>query len=214
MNEFLTCSHWKYKIITMTTLSSLAAPELYSDNIQCDQWWQLSLWQPFDFIAVKVKGIHLEKVSTMLSSHLYHEDIMAWQCSLHYWPFERGIHQLLVDSPHKGSVMCSLDGFSIFSLNKLLAAGDLRCHDTHVRMRQTWVTMYLVRVFQWWFLLPYPPSLLYHLLLRTSRVYVDRLTMQLTPLTCTPPAVRLPASTQHHHKHIKPHAFHQQINQK
>ena len=26
-----------------------------------------------------------------------------------YWPFVRGIHQLLVDSPHKGPVMCRYD---------------------------------------------------------------------------------------------------------
>ena len=30
---------------------------------------------------------------------------MACKCFLHYWPFVRGIHHELVDSPHKGLVM-------------------------------------------------------------------------------------------------------------
>ena len=38
----------------------------------------------------------------------------------HYWPFVRGIHQSLVDSPHKGLVMWSFDVFFLVSLNKLL----------------------------------------------------------------------------------------------
>ena len=38
-----------------------------------------------------------------------HYDVMTWTHFLNYWPFVWGIHQLLVDSPHKGSVMQSFD---------------------------------------------------------------------------------------------------------
>ena len=31
-----------------------------------------------------------------------HDDVIKWKHFPHYWPFMRGIHQSLVDSPHKG----------------------------------------------------------------------------------------------------------------
>ena len=31
-----------------------------------------------------------------------HDDVIKWKHFSHYWPFVRGIHQALVDSPHKG----------------------------------------------------------------------------------------------------------------
>ena len=35
----------------------------------------------------------------------FHDEVMTWECFPHYWPFVRGIHQSLVDCPHKGSVI-------------------------------------------------------------------------------------------------------------
>ena len=49
-----------------------------------------------------------------------HDDDVTWKCFLHYWPFVKGIHQSLVDSPHKGPVMQSSHIFFVVSLNKLL----------------------------------------------------------------------------------------------
>ena len=48
--------------------------------------------------------------------------VLMWKSFLHYWPFVRGIHQWLVDSPHKWPIMhtYSLDAFFIASLIKLL----------------------------------------------------------------------------------------------
>ena len=34
--------------------------------------------------------------------HWHHDDIIKWKHFPHYWPLVRGIHQSLVDSPHKG----------------------------------------------------------------------------------------------------------------
>ena len=61
-----------------------------------------------------------------------HDDIIKWKAFPHYWTFERGIHQLPVNSPHKGqwhgafmfSLICSwINGW----VNKH-ETGDLRCH--------------------------------------------------------------------------------------
>ena len=46
-----------------------------------------------------------------------HDDIMTWRCFPHYWPFVQGIHQLLVDSQHKGPVMQSCFLLTLYVLN-------------------------------------------------------------------------------------------------
>ena len=69
-----------------------------------------------------VKGIHLPGAFSMQSTRVSnterasaefhphtHVDYMTWKHFLHYWHFVRGIHQSLVDSRHKGSVMQHFD---------------------------------------------------------------------------------------------------------
>ena len=63
-----------------------------------------------------------------------HDDVILWKHFPPYWPFVRGIHWSLLNSPHK----CQWRG-ALFSLicawmnawvnNK--EAGDLRCHGAH-----------------------------------------------------------------------------------
>ena len=48
-----------------------------------------------------------------------HDDIMMWTHFQHYWPFVLGIHQLLVDSQHKGPIKQSSDGFFVVNLDQL-----------------------------------------------------------------------------------------------
>ena len=48
----------------------------------------------------------------------HHGDVTQWRRFLRYWPFLREIHQLLVDSPHKGPVMRALLFFFDVSLSK------------------------------------------------------------------------------------------------
>ena len=55
-----------------------------------------------------------------LSRHGLHNDIMIWKRFQHYWPFVCGIHQSLVDSPHKGPVAWIFDVSFGVTLNKLL----------------------------------------------------------------------------------------------
>ena len=45
---------------------------------------------------------------------------MTWKHFPYYWPFVRGTHQSLVDSPHKGPVMQSFDVSFVVSQIKLL----------------------------------------------------------------------------------------------
>ena len=70
-----------------------------------------------------------------------HDEAMPWKCFLHYWPFVMGIHQWLVDSPHKGPVMQNFNDFFDISLNKLLKKqwDCCSCHDVHV-MCLSWIS--------------------------------------------------------------------------
>ena len=49
-----------------------------------------------------------------------HYDVMTWKRFPRNWPFVRGMHRSLVDSPHKGPVMWGFDVYFAVSLNKLL----------------------------------------------------------------------------------------------
>ena len=59
---------------------------------------------------------------------------MAWKYFLHYWYSVRGIHQSVVDSPHKEPVMLSFDvplllPWMSFWTNS--QGSSLRCYDVH-----------------------------------------------------------------------------------
>ena len=64
-----------------------------------------------------------------------HDDVIKWKHFPHNWPFVRGIHRSLVNSPHKGqwrealkfSLICTL----INGLVNNREAGDLRRHQAH-----------------------------------------------------------------------------------
>ena len=71
-----------------------------------------------------------------LSAFLNHDDVIKWKHFPRYWPFVRGIHRSLVNSPHK----CQWRGALIFSLICLWIngwvnnreAGDLRRYRAHL----------------------------------------------------------------------------------
>ena len=62
-------------------------------------------------------------------------DVIKWKHFLRYWPYVQGIHQSLVNSPHKGqwrgalmfSLICTW--FNSWVNNR--QAGDLRCRHAH-----------------------------------------------------------------------------------
>ena len=70
--------------------------------------WTLvkSSWR---FVSLVIHWIKMKSSQRIIGC--LNDYIMAWTDFVYYWPFVRGIHQLLVDSPHKGPVMQS---FNIF----------------------------------------------------------------------------------------------------
>ena len=71
---------------------------------------ELYLWHHIMFIPSSILCLYMP----------IHDDIMPWKHFLHYWLFVRGIHQSLVDSPHRGPVMHSIGVFFAINPNKLL----------------------------------------------------------------------------------------------
>ena len=64
-----------------------------------------------------------------------HDDVIKWKHFLRYWPFVRGIHRSLVNSPHKGqwrgALMFSLICACINGWVNNCKAGNLGRHCTH-----------------------------------------------------------------------------------
>ena len=66
---------------------------------------------------------------------LFHDDVIKWKLFPRYWPFVRGIHRSLVNSPHKDqwrrALMFSLICARIDGWVNNREAGDLRRHQAH-----------------------------------------------------------------------------------
>ena len=64
-----------------------------------------------------------------------HDDVIKWNNFPRYWPFVRGIHWSLVNSPHKGqwrrALMFLWSSPWINGWENNPEAGDLRCHHAH-----------------------------------------------------------------------------------
>ena len=64
-----------------------------------------------------------------------HDDVIKWKHFPRYWPFVRGIHRSLMNSPHKGqwrgALMFSLICTRINGWVNNCEAGDLRNHRAH-----------------------------------------------------------------------------------
>ena len=101
-------------------------------------------WQPFR-LSPPQQPIRWYSLASCLhphaSSHLWsvkkikHDDVIKLKPFLRYWPFVRGIHRSLVNSPRKGqwrgALMFSLICAWINGLVNNREAGDLRRHRAH-----------------------------------------------------------------------------------
>ena len=71
-------------------------------------------------------------VGPCLAEFILHDDVIKWKYFTRYWPFVRGIHRSLVNSPHKGqwrgALMLSLIYAWINGWGNNGEAGDLRRH--------------------------------------------------------------------------------------
>ena len=74
-----------------------------------------------------------------------HDGVIKRKHFLYYWPFVRGMHLSLVNSPHKGqwrrALMFSLICTWINGWVNNREAGDLRCHHTHydITVMEIWL---------------------------------------------------------------------------
>ena len=90
----------------------------------------LTLWGQHHILEIYINLIRLR-----VERFRWHDDVIKWKHFPRYWPFVRGIHRSLVNSPYKGQWRGAL----IFSLicawingwvnNR--EAGDLRRHRAH-----------------------------------------------------------------------------------
>ena len=85
------------------------------------------------------KSKYMYKFKLLVSRIFYflfcHDDVIKWKHLARYWPFVRGIHRSLVNSPHKGQWCGALMLSSICAwmngwVNSLVA-GDLRRRRAH-----------------------------------------------------------------------------------
>ena len=89
--------------------------------------WKLTpAWMPF---------IKIFNISFTFMKIFFHDDVIKWRHFPHHWPFVRGIHRSLVNSPHKGqwrgSLMFSLICTWINRWVNYRGAGDMRCYCAH-----------------------------------------------------------------------------------
>ena len=108
--------HWFRKL-----LGSKQETRKNVGQMTCKITMLLCFWDPRD------------KVSRYNASN--HDDVIKSKHFPPYWPFVRGIHRSLVNSPHKGqwreTLMFSFVSAWINSWVNNREAGDLRCHHTH-----------------------------------------------------------------------------------
>ena len=80
-------------------------------------------------------SVTLSVTEYWMARYLLHVDVIKWKHFPRYWPFEQGIHQSPVNSPHKGqwhgALMFSLSCAWINRWVNNREAGDLRCHHAH-----------------------------------------------------------------------------------
>ena len=95
-----------------------------------DQWYRRLLF----CVSLNRLLIISRVVSEMRCLHV-HDDVIKWKRFPCYWPFVRGIHRSLVNSPHKGqwhwALMFSLICAWINGWVNNREAGDLRRHRAH-----------------------------------------------------------------------------------
>ena len=78
-------------------------------------------WRHHEIILPRfAKMIEWAECCILTVTLFVYDNVMSWIHFLNYWHFARGIHQLLLVSPHKRLVIQSFDVFIVDSMNKLL----------------------------------------------------------------------------------------------
>ena len=99
--------------------------------------WPQGKWSFYFFIyslATRRCGSNSKSVVSEKTFRI-HDDVIKWKHFLHHWPFVRGIHRPVVNSPHKDqwrrALMFSLICAWMNGWVNNGEAGDLRCHRVH-----------------------------------------------------------------------------------
>ena len=86
--------------------------EVITQSISKLTSWVIYVWFFISIVAAVYLNNLFNKPWTTYHSyvmspvgHGFHDEVMVWEGFPHYWPFVRRIHQLLVDSHHKGLVI-------------------------------------------------------------------------------------------------------------
>ena len=107
--------------------------------------WQAIIWTNAGLSLIRPSGTNFSEIWIKIHQ-CFHSRKWIWKCHQswwrhpmehfpHYWPFVRGIHRSLVNSPHKGqwcgTLMFSLICVWINACVNNCEAGDLRRHRAH-----------------------------------------------------------------------------------
>ena len=118
-------------------------------NCDADFWSRFCLcYAVWHVILHFVRSYHHHETGQY---YFMHDDIMKWKPFPHNWPFVRGIHQSLVNFPHKGQWCGALMFPLICAWIKVWVntgeAGNLRSHHTHydiVVKERLYIMQYLI----------------------------------------------------------------------
>ena len=102
------------------------------------QTMRVCLWDISCFVGCSLTFVnlcHYYSLCKTVQCCSNHDDVIKWKQFPCYWPFVRGIHQSLVDSPHKGQWHRALMFSWICTWTNTWAnnedTNDLRRHHTH-----------------------------------------------------------------------------------
>ena len=112
--------------LSLNVLNYLQAvqKELYPGHSwHLEQPWWLMRPRPHHWSRTQTGQYHCKQTDSHVKIiHVYgenlHDDIIKWKHFPHYWPFVKGIHWSMVDSPHKSQWCRALIVFFDLHLNK------------------------------------------------------------------------------------------------
>ena len=95
----------------------------------------ICITSPLDFLYRRKRAPDPQMCYRDMKVHIIHDDVIKWKHFPRYWPFVRGIHRSLVNSPHKGqwrgALMFSFICAWINPWVNIGKAGDLRRNHAH-----------------------------------------------------------------------------------
>ena len=135
-------NHWLTKKFLQKDLKKFIFSTVLVEGIPWAQWLlgylQVQQWPYLEYFCHSLQKRNINSSQTYLNTTWPVVEMPRrhkMEKILHYWPFLKGIHWLLVNSPHKGQWWRALTFSLICAWTNSWAnnrdAGDLRWHHTH-----------------------------------------------------------------------------------